>query len=452
MSFVTKKHLPRRTFLRGAGVTLSLPLLESMVPALTALAQTAAAPRLRLGFCFMPHGAVMANWTPAAEGALQLSPILAPLEPFKDQVVVLSNLAHAMAGPQGPGDNGGDHTRCPAVFLNGVHPKRTDGADIHAGTTIDQIAAAKIGQDTLLPSLELAIEDYSGLVGSCDVGFSCTYMNTISWRTPTAPMPMEINPRVVFDRMFGDGATAEERRRRIETQRSILDAVTEPGPASAGRAGSERSESRGRLSRYRAGNRTAHRDLAEKQASENLDVPVTPRGIPDDFVEHTKLMFDLMTIAFQADITRISTFMMAREVSYRTFPMLGISEAFHPASHHQNNAERLAQLTKIQTFHVGFWSYLLEKLRGNARRRRQPARSLAAPVRRRDEQQQRSQSRAAADCRRGRSGRHDEGRTSSQLPGKHADGEPAADDSQQGRHSAGQRRRQHRAAVGAVTE
>jgi hypothetical protein len=362
VSFVTKKHLPRRTFLRGAGVTLSLPLLESMVPAFTALAQTAAAPRLRLGFCFMPHGAVMANWTPAAEGALALSPILAPLEPFKDQVLVLSNLAHAMAGPQGPGDNGGDHTRCPAVFLNGVHPKRTDGADILAGTTIDQIAAAKIGQDTLLPSLELAIEDYSGLVGSCDVGFSCTYMNTISWRTPTSPMPMEINPRVVFDRMFGDGATAEERRRRIETQRSILDAITDQVGRLQGGLG---SRDRNRVAEYLDTVREIERRIAfsEKQASDNVDVPVTPRGIPDEFVEHTKLMFDLMTIAFQADITRISTFMMAREVSYRTFPMLDISEAFHPASHHQNNPERLAQLTRIQTFHVELWSSLLEKLR-----------------------------------------------------------------------------------------
>jgi Protein of unknown function (DUF1552) len=362
VSFVTKKHLPRRTFLRGAGVTLSLPLLESMVPALTALAQTAAAPRLRLGFSFMPHGAVMANWTPATEGALELSPILSPLEPYKNQVVVLSNLAHAMAGPQGPGDNGGDHTRCPAVFLNGVHPKRTDGADIHAGTTIDQIAAAKIGQDTLLPSLELAIEDYSGLVGACDVGFSCTYMNTISWRTPTAPMPMEINPRVVFDRMFGDGADANERRRRIETQRSILDAVTSQVRRLQGGLG---SSDRNRVAEYLDTVREIERriELSEKRAGENLEVPITPRGIPDDFVEHTKLMFDLMTIAFQADITRISTFMMAREVSYRTFPMLGISEAFHPASHHQNSLERLAQLTKIQTFHVALWSYWLEKLR-----------------------------------------------------------------------------------------
>src|SRR5215470_3921348 len=216
--FIHKLALPRRTVLKGLGTTLALPLLESMVPAFTALAQSAAAPRLRLGFCFMPHGAVMANWTPASEGALELSPILGPLEAYKNQVVVLSNLAHAMAGPQGPGDNGGDHTRCPAVFLNGVHPKRTDGADIQAGVTIDQVAAAKIGQDTLLPSLELATEDYSGLVGSCDVGFSCSYMNTISWRTPTTPLPMEINPRVVFDRMFGDGSTPEERLGRIQQQ------------------------------------------------------------------------------------------------------------------------------------------------------------------------------------------------------------------------------------------
>ena len=361
-SFVTKKHIARRTFLRGAGVTLALPLLDSMVPAFTALAQSAAAPRLRLGFCFMPHGAVMANWTPTAEGALELSPILAPLEPYKNNVVVLSNLAHAMAGPQGPGDNGGDHTRCPAVFLNGVHPKRTDGADIRAGVTIDQIAAEKIGQDTLLPSLELAIEDYSGLVGSCDVGFSCTYMNTISWRTPTAPMPMEINPRVVFDRMFGDGATAEERRRRIDTQRSILDAVTDQVRRLQGGLG---SSDRNRVAEYLDTVREIERriSLSEKQAGQNLDVPVSPRGVPDDFVEHTKLMFDLMTIAYQANITRITTFMMAREVSYRTFPMLGISEAFHPASHHQNNPERLAQLTRIQAFHVGLWSYWLEKLR-----------------------------------------------------------------------------------------
>ena len=227
MRLITKKHIPRRAFLRGAGVTLALPLLDSMIPAQTPLAKTAAKPQLRLGLCFIPHGAVMANWTPAQEGAnFEISRTLKPLEPFKDNLVVVSNLAHHNAAPGGPGDNGGDHTRSPAVFLNGVHPKRTDGADIRAGVTIDQIAAQQIGQETRLPSLELAIEDFSGLVGSCDVGFSCAYMNTISWRTPTTPMPMEINPRVVFDRLFGDGANAQERLERIEQERSILDAVT----------------------------------------------------------------------------------------------------------------------------------------------------------------------------------------------------------------------------------
>lgn len=363
MSFITKKHLSRRTFIRGMGVTLSLPLLEAMVPAQTPMVKTAANPRIRLGLCFMPHGAVMTHWTPAEEGALKLSPILTPLEPHKDHVVVVSNLAHQMAGPQGPGDNGGDHTRCPAVYLNGVHPKRTDGADIRAGTTIDQIAAQKIGQDTLLPSLELAIEDYSGLVGSCDVGFSCTYMNTISWRTPTTPMPMEINPRVVFDRMFGDGATAEERRQRIENQRSILDAVTGQVRRLEGKLG---GNDRNRVAEYLDTVREIERriQLSEKQTSNsNLDVPASPSGIPEDHEEHTKLMFDLMALAFQADITRISTFMMAREVSYRTFPKLGISEAFHPASHHQNNPARLEALTKINTYHVSFLAYMLEKLK-----------------------------------------------------------------------------------------
>jgi hypothetical protein len=345
------------------GVGLSLPLLESMLPAQTPLVKTAANPQVRMGLCFMPHGAVMANWTPAESGSLKLSPILAPLEPYKNQVVVISNMYHKMAGPQGSGDNGGDHTRCPAVFLNGVHPKRTDGADIYAGTTIDQIAARKIGQDTLLPSMELAIEDYSGLVGSCDVGFSCTYMNTISWRTPTTPLPMEINPRVVFDRMFGDGATREERLQRIETQRSILDAVTGQIGRLKGTLG---SNDRNRLADYLDTVREIERRIqfSEKQSSNaNLAVPASPSGIPENYEEHTKLMFDLMTLAFQTDITRISTFMMAREVSYRTFPQLGISEAFHPASHHQNNATRLEVLSKINTYHVTLISYFLDRLK-----------------------------------------------------------------------------------------
>jgi len=364
MRLITKRHIPRRTFLRGLGVTMSLPLLDSMVPAQTPLAKTAANPQIRLGLCYIPHGAVMANWTPAGDGAeLKLSRTLAGLEPFKDQLLVVSNLAHKMAAPGGPGDNGGDHTRAPAVFLNGVHPKRTDGADIQAGVTIDQMAAAKISQDTPLPSLELATEDYSGLVGSCDVGFSCAYMNTISWRTPTTPLPMEINPRVVFDHLFGDGANAAERLERIEQQRSILDAVTSQVRRLQGGLG---QNDRNRVAEYLDTVREIERriQLAERQNSNSsLDVPASPSGIPDDHQEHSKLMFDLMTLAFQADITRVSTFMMAREVSYRTFPMLAISEGFHPASHHQNNPERLENLTKINTYHVGLIAYFLAKLK-----------------------------------------------------------------------------------------
>src|SRR5580704_12897718 len=334
MTFITKKHLSRRTLLRGMGVTMALPLLDSMVPAQTPLAKTAAQPQIRLGLCFIPHGAVIANWTPIGDGTdFKLSRTLTPLAPFRDQLVVVSNLAHKNAAPAGPGDNGGDHTRSPSVFLNGVHPKRTDGADIRAGVTIDQIAAQQIGQQTLLPSLELATEDYSGLVGSCDVGFSCAYMNTISWRTPTTPLPMEINPRVVFDRLFGDGATAQERLERIEQERSILDAVTSQLRRLQGGLG---ANDRNRVAEYLDTVREIERRiiLAEKQNAESgIEVPSTPAGIPDDHETHTKLMFDVMALAFQADITRISTFMMAREVSYRTFPMLGISEAFHPASH-----------------------------------------------------------------------------------------------------------------------
>ena len=364
MTFVTKKHLSRRTALKGLGVSVLLPLLDSMVPAQTPIAQTAAKPQLRMGLCFMPHGAVMANWTPVKRGAnFKLSRTLAPLAPFQDQVVVVSNMAHKNAAPAGPGDNGGDHTRSPTVFLSGVHPKRTDGADILAGTTIDQIAAMKIGQQTPLPSLELATEDFSGLVGSCDVGFSCAYMNTISWRTPTTPLPMEINPRVVFDRLFGDGATVEERLERIEQQRSILDAVSGQMKRLEGGLG---SSDRNRVAEYLDTVREIERriQLAEKQnANLKMDVPQSPTGIPDDHEVHSKLMFDLMAIAFQADITRVSTFMMAREVSYRTFPKLGFTESFHPASHHQNNPARLENLTKINTYHVSLVAHMLERLK-----------------------------------------------------------------------------------------
>jgi hypothetical protein len=360
---ITKKHLARRTFLRGVGVAVGLPFLDSMVPAQTLLSNTAANPRVRLAYCYIPHGGVMSNWTPAAEGSnFELSRTLMPLKPFQDQVVVVSNLAHKLAGATGPGDSGGDHGRSPSVFLNGVHPKRTEGEDVRAGTTVDQIAASHIGQDTPLPSLELATEDMTGLIGACDVGFSCTYTNTISWRTPTTPLPMEINPRVVFDRLFGDGSSAAERMARIQRERSILDAVTsQVSKLQRGLPANDRN----RVAEYLDNVREIERriQLAEAKSSQSVKVPVTPIGIPDDHVEHSKMMFDLMALAFQAEITRVSAFMMAREVSYRTFPQIGVPDPFHATSHHQDNPEKLEKLTKINTYHVSLIAHFLDRLK-----------------------------------------------------------------------------------------
>jgi hypothetical protein len=359
---ITKKHLPRRTFLRGMGVTLALPFLDSMVPAQTLVSKSAAS-KMRLAYCYIPHGAVMANWTPAAEGSgFELSRTLMPLAAHRDQVVVVSNLAHKLAGAQGPGDSGGDHGRSPSVFLNGVHPKRTEGEDVRAGTTVDQIAAQHIGQDTPLPSLELATEDMTGLIGACDVGFSCTYTNTISWRTPTTPLPMEINPRVVFDRLFGDGSNATERLQRIQRERSILDAVTvQVSHLQRGLPANDRN----RVAEYLDNVREIERriQLTEAKNSQSIKVPTTPIGIPDDHVEHSKMMFDLMSLAFQADITRVSSFMMAREVSYRTFPQIGVPDPFHATSHHQDNPDKLEKLTKINTYHVSLIAYFMDKLK-----------------------------------------------------------------------------------------
>jgi len=363
--FITKKHLPRRAFLRGMGVAMGLPLLESMIPAATALSQTAANPRIRLGFLYMPHGAHMINWTPATEGAgFELSRILAPLKPVQDQLVVVSGLSHKNAGATA-GDSGGDHGRSPTVFLSGARPRRTEGEDVRAGITVDQIAAATLGQDTPLPSLELATEDMTGLIGACDVGFSCTYTNTNSWKTATTPLPMEINPRVVFNLLFGDGSNATERLNRMQRQRSILDAVTERVTKLEKKLG---PSDRNRMNEYLDNIREIERriQLAEKQHGSNLSVPATPVGVPDDHEEHSKLMMDLIALAFEAEITRVSTFMMAREVSYRTFPKIGVPEPFHSTSHHQDKPETLEKLTKINTYHVSLVNYLLEKLKSKS--------------------------------------------------------------------------------------
>jgi hypothetical protein len=358
---ITKKHLPRRTFLRGVmGSAIALPLLDSMIPALTAATNTAANPKTRLAFMYVPHGAVMDKWTPATEGAgFEFTPILKPLEPFRNQLLVVSGLANKAAESQG--DGGGDHARSAPSFLSGIHPLRTEGEDVRAGTTIDQIYAQKMGQDTPLPSLELGTED-TGLVGVCDVGYSCAYMNSISWRTPTQPLPMEINPRVVFERLFGDGSNAADRLTRKQEDRSILDSIT--GEVAHLQTGLG-TRDRGKISDYLDNVREIERriQMAEKRASLNIDVPETPIGVPDSFDEHAKLMYELQVLAFQAEITRVSTFMVARDLSQRTFPQIGVPEPHHSVSHHGNNPVMIAKLEKINTYHATLFAYFLERLR-----------------------------------------------------------------------------------------
>jgi hypothetical protein len=358
---VTKKHLPRRTFLRGLmGTTIALPLLDSMVPALTAATQTAANPKTRMGFVYVPHGAVMDKWTPATEGAgFEFTPILKPLEPFRDRLLVVTGLANKAAESQG--DGGGDHARSAPSYLSGIHPLRTEGEDVRAGTTIDQIAAQKISQDTPLPSLELGTED-TGLVGVCDVGYSCAYMNSIAWRTPTQPLPMEINPRVVFERLFGDGSNAAERLARKQEDRSILDSIT--GEVSHLQTGLG-TRDRGKVSDYLDNIREIERriQMAEKRANLNVNVPETPIGVPESFDEHAKIMYELQVLAFQAEITRVSTFMVARDLSQRTFPQIGVPEPHHSVSHHGNNPGMIAKLEKINIYHATLFAYFLDKLR-----------------------------------------------------------------------------------------
>jgi hypothetical protein len=360
--FITKKHLSRRTFLKGTGVTMALPLLESMIPAHTALAQSAARPQIRLGFLYIPHGANMTDWTPATEGAgFELSRALKPLQNVYDNVVVVSNLAHLNAGP-GPDDPGGQHGRAPSVFLNGARPRRTLGEEVRAATTADQLAAAAIGQDTRLPSLEMATEDMTGLIGACDAGFSCTYMNTISWRTPTTPLPLEINPRIVFNLLFGEGSNAAERQNRLQREKGILDALRGEADRLNRALG---PNDRNRMAEYMDSVREIERriQLAERQNGSAIEVPASPAGIPDDHQEHSKLMLDLMALAYEADITRVVSFMMAREVSYRTFPQIGVSDPFHPVSHHQDKPEQLEKYTKVNAYHVTLVARFLERLK-----------------------------------------------------------------------------------------
>jgi hypothetical protein len=356
--FITKRRLPRRTFLRSVGATLALPLLDSMIPARTLLAQTAAKPLPRLGFVYVPHGAIMDKWTPAAVGGgFEFTPILKPLEPFRDYVNVVSGLGHRAA------DTTAVHSLSPTTWLSGVRPKATQGVDAFAGVTADQLAAQLIGQDNPLPSMELATEDHSGLIGSCDRDYGCIYMNTLSWRTPETPLPMEINPRKVFERMFGQGGSPSERLARIQDDRSILDAITKEASALQLQLGpSDRQTMNQYLENVREIERRIQR--AEKsQGDADLQLPARPAGVPFDFEEHVALMYELMALSYQANITRVITFMVSREVSNRTYTQVGVTDGHHAISHHQNRAEKMAKNVLIQTFNVNQFKGFLEKLK-----------------------------------------------------------------------------------------
>jgi hypothetical protein len=356
MHVIRKLHLSRRTLLRGAGATVALPLLDAMIPAATAWAQAAAAPRTRLSCIYIPHGAVMDRFTPTSEGTgFEFPQIIEPLEPFRDSVNVISDFSLPLAYGS-DASAGANHTRSSAVFLAGAEPAA--GAHARLGVTVDQIAARHIGQDTPLPSLELCIED-GGL--SCGTGLSCAYRNTISWQTPESPLPMENNPQVVFERLFGDGATSEERAARRDQARSMLDALT--GEVATLKRKLPAAD-RARMDRYLDDVREVERriTLAGEMVPENLDLPPTPAGIPDNFDEHAKLMFDLLALAWQTDITRVSTMMLAKEVSNAVYPASGITDPFHNLSHHSNIPENIERLAQLNTYHTSIFAYFLDKL------------------------------------------------------------------------------------------
>jgi len=356
--FVTKKGLLRRTLLKGAGAAIGLPFLESMVPALTPAARAAASPGMRFGVTYIPNGAIMQQFTPAQIGAgFPLTPILQPLAQFKDSMLVVTNLTRSH-----PGSQVGDHAVSAAGFLTGVWPKRTEAEDVLANTTIDQVVAQKIGQDTPLPSLEVATEDFTGYVGGCSPGFSCAYMNTISWRSPTTPLPMETNPRLAFERIFGEAGTSRDRLARIQKQKSILDSISEEASRLQRGLG---PRDKARMGDYLENIREIERRIQQVESRNNAErVTVdTPVGVPDSFDEHVALMFDLIAAAFQSDATRVFTFMTSRELSQRTFPQIGVTEQHHSVSHHQNNADKIAKVVRINIYYLGFYAKFLEKLR-----------------------------------------------------------------------------------------
>lgn len=358
---ITGKCLARRTFLRGIGATIALPMLDAMTPAFAAASRLGSNTPRRVAFVYVPNGIIMKDWTPAAEGAaFEFPRILKPLEPFRKDLLVLSGLTHNTG--RALGDGPGDHARAAASFLTGVHPKKTAGADISSGVSVDQIAAQKIGAATRFASLELGCED-GRLVGNCDSGYSCAYSNSISWRTTSTPMPPEVNPRAVFERLFGDASeTPEARAKRLGYNKSILDFVLEDTQRLKGDLG---KTDRRKLDEYLdAVREIEHRiELAEHDSQQFTPTIEKPAGVPVEFADHVRIMFDLMVLAFQADLTRISTFMICREGSTRTYREIGVSDAHHPLTHHRGNPEWIEKVTKINSFHLEQFAYFVGKLK-----------------------------------------------------------------------------------------
>ena len=353
---ITKKAIPRRSVLRGIGATLALPLLDGMVPALSAIRTTAARGMRRFGVVYVPNGMAMEHWTPTGEGTtFEFSPILQPMAPFRDRTLVLTGL--------NPGPGGGAHAGASTKFLTGVAGRMTDGAEIHSGTSIDQLLGKELGQYTQLSSLELAL-DGRDFAGSCDAGFSCAYTNTISWRTPTTPLPMENNPRVVFERLFGDSGSTDPavRLARLKEDRSILDSVTEKVADLQQGIG---PEDRHKIGQYLDAVRDVERRIqkAEEQSARELPLVQQPAGIPATFEEHMRLMFDLQLLAYQTDLTRVASFMVGREISGRTYNQIGIPDAHHPLSHHLDDPVKIGIMSKINTYHVVLFAEFVEKMR-----------------------------------------------------------------------------------------
>ena len=356
---IFKKSLPRRTFLQGAGASVALPFVSAMVPSLTALAQTAATRPKRAGFIYVPHGMIMTEsvdyWTPTTVGEnFEFTSTLKPLERYRDQLTIVSNLMGA--------DGVGQHTGAPAAWLTDTYPKKTQGADIEAGTSIDQVIAKQIGQDTVFPSMQLAIEDVSTLVGTCDAGYACSYLNTVSYASPTEPLPNQVNPRTIFERMFGGTGTAEQRRARMRQNRSILDSIYEESERLGKSLG---SPDRARIGNYLDNIREVERRIerAEARTDElSATAPDSPVGIPQSFEEHVGIMFDLLHVAYQADISRVFSFMMARDLSGLSYPQIGVPEPHHSISHHQNSAETMEKHHKVNIYHIGLFAEFVDKL------------------------------------------------------------------------------------------